>query len=246
MVQVKICGNTTAEDARAAEAAGADLIGLIIEVPVETPRKIPLDRARDIARSLLKPVVAVLVDPTPEFALRAADATNAWAVQLSGNEPLDLVRKITDQVRTFKTVHVAPDGRVRLPRPLEGGAPPLPPLRSAPPPPGQSAKPDLSGEIGAYLRGLEDAADFLLLDSAAPGKAGGTGLTHNWSNARATKELVGIPLILAGGLTPGNVAQAVTEVDPWGVDVASGVEAAPGRKDPAKMKLFVQKAKGIP
>ncbi|MEM3087421.1 MAG: phosphoribosylanthranilate isomerase [Halobacteria archaeon] len=218
MVQVKICGNTAAEDARAAEAARADLIGLIIEPPVETPRKITLDRARDIARSLLKPVVAVLVDPTPEFALKAADATNAWAVQLSGNEPLDLVRKITDGVRTFKTVHVEPDGRIRLP-------------------PGMA-------EPGAYLRGLEDAADFLLLDSAAPGKAGGTGRTHNWSNARATKELVGIPLILAGGLTPDNVAQAVAEVDPWGVDVASGVEASPGRKDPARMKLFVSNAKG--
>ncbi len=220
MVQVKICGNTTLEDARSAEAAGADLLGLIIEVPVETPRKISLDRARDIARSLSKPTVAVLVDPTLEFALRAADATGAWAVQLSGNEPPDLTRKITDQVRTIKAVHVGPDGKVRLP-------------------PGVK-------EPGSYLRGLEDAADFLLLDSAAPGKAGGTGRTHNWSNARATKEMVGIPLILAGGLTPDNVAQAVAEVDPWGVDVASGVEASPGRKDPGKMKLFVQKAKGKP
>lgn len=220
MVQVKICGNTTLEDARAAEAAGADLLGLIIEPPVETPRKISFDRARDIARSLSKPAVAVLVDPTLDFALKAADATGAWAVQLSGNEPLNLVRKLTDQVRTVKAVHVQPDGRVRLP-------------------PGVA-------EPGAYLRGLEDAADFLLLDSAAPGKAGGTGRTHNWANARATKELVGIPLILAGGLTPDNVARAVAEVDPWGVDVASGVEASPGRKDAGKMKLFVQKAKGMP
>ena len=220
MVQVKICGNATLDDARAAEAAGADLLGLIIEVPVESPRKIPLDRARDIARSLSKPAVAVLVDPTLDFALKAADATGAWAVQLSGNEPLDLARKLTDQVRTIKAVHVQPDGRMRLP-------------------PGVA-------EPGSYLRGLEDAADFLLLDSAAPGKAGGTGLTHNWSNARATKELVGIPLILAGGLTPDNVARAVAEVDPWGVDVASGVEAAPGRKDPEKVKAFIQKAKGRP
>ncbi len=220
MVQVKLCGNTTLEDARAAEAAGADLLGFVIEVPVETPRKISLDRARDIARSLSKPAVAVLVDPSLDFALRAADATGAWAVQLSGSEPPDFVRRVTDHVRTIKAVHVAPDGRVRLP-------------------PGVK-------EPGSYLRGLEDAADFLLLDSAAPGKAGGTGQTHNWSNARATKELVGIPLILAGGLTPGNVAEAVAEVDPWGVDVASGVEAAPGRKDPSRMKLFVQKAKGKP
>lgn len=220
MVRVKICGNTTLEDAKAAEAAGADYLGFIIEPPVQTPRKISLDKAREIARSLSSPVVAVLVDPTLDFALRAADATGAWAVQLSGNEPPEFVRLVTDQVRTFKAVHVAPDGRVRLP-------------------PGAK-------EPGSYLRALEDAADFLLLDSAAPGLAGGTGQTHNWSNARATKELVGIPLILAGGLTPDNVALAVAEVDPWGVDVASGVEAAPGRKDAEKMKLFVQKAKGRP
>lgn len=217
-VQVKICGNTTPGDARAAEAAGADLLGVVVEPPVETPRKVTLERARDIARSVSKPVVAVLVDPGLDFALRAADATSAWAVQLSGDEPLELVRKVTDHVRVFKAVHVAPDGRIRLP-------------------PGAT-------EPGGYLRTLEDAADFLLLDTAVPGKAGGTGTTHDWSNARAMKELVGVPLILAGGLTPENVGRAVAEVGPWGVDVASGVEASPGRKDPARVREFIRRAKG--
>lgn len=83
---------------------------------------------------------------------------------------------------------------------------------------------------------------MLLLDTAAPGLAGGSGKTFDWNLAvgLAAKR----PVILAGGLTPGNVARAVAQVKPQAVDVSSGVETRPGRKDPEKMKAFVQNAKG--
>ncbi|MBE0595687.1 MAG: phosphoribosylanthranilate isomerase [Desulfuromonadales bacterium] len=81
----------------------------------------------------------------------------------------------------------------------------------------------------------------LLLDAWAEGSYGGTGKTFDWSLATTAS---GRPIILAGGLTPENVAEAVRVVRPWAVDVSSGVEAAPGRKDPAKVAAFIRAAKG--
>jgi phosphoribosylanthranilate isomerase len=78
-----------------------------------------------------------------------------------------------------------------------------------------------------------------LLDAFVPEQPGGTGRTFNWDLALQAKRL-GRPIILAGGLTPENVADAVRRVQPYAVDVSSGVESAPGRKDPAKMQAFVQ------
>lgn len=81
-----------------------------------------------------------------------------------------------------------------------------------------------------------------LLDSFVPGKPGGTGAQFNWDLAAEAKKL-GCPIILAGGLTPENVAAAVAKVRPYAVDVSSGVESAPGRKDEAKVRAFIAAAK---
>jgi phosphoribosylanthranilate isomerase len=84
--------------------------------------------------------------------------------------------------------------------------------------------------------------DAFLLDSQAEGKPGGTGQTFDWSLAAAAKKF-DKPIFLAGGLTPQNVAAAVRAAQPFGVDVSSGVEAAPGKKDPQKMRDFVAAAR---
>lgn len=84
--------------------------------------------------------------------------------------------------------------------------------------------------------------DAWLLDAHVPGKRGGTGATFKWDLAVIAKEL-GRPIVLAGGLTPENIGKAVSEVQPWAVDVSSGVEVSPGRKDTAKMREFVAAAK---
>ena len=81
------------------------------------------------------------------------------------------------------------------------------------------------------------ATDLILLDAPSPG----SGRMFDWSLAGEVPE--GMRLILAGGLDPDNVADAVRAVQPWGVDVASGVEKSPGRKDPIKLKRFVERAK---
>ena len=82
-----------------------------------------------------------------------------------------------------------------------------------------------------------------LLDAWVPSAYGGTGHTFNWELATEAKRLG--PVILAGGLTLENVHKAVKQVAPYGVDVSSGVESAPGRKDPEKVREFVRRAKGL-
>lgn len=81
-------------------------------------------------------------------------------------------------------------------------------------------------------------APIMLIDAAVKGVYGGSGVTADW--AAATELAKKYPLLLAGGLTPENVADAVRQVQPWGVDVASGVESAPGEKDAEKMSAFVK------
>ena len=93
----------------------------------------------------------------------------------------------------------------------------------------------------AVLRAMTEYSDAagLLLDSHSPGEVGGTGTVFNW----AVIPSISLPVVLAGGLTPGNVRQAVAQVKPWAVDVSSGVEDAPGIKNEEKMREFINEAK---
>jgi len=94
------------------------------------------------------------------------------------------------------------------------------------------------------LKPLADyRTDAWLLDAFVPDKPGGTGASFNWDLAVEAQKL-GRPIFLAGGLTPENVAEAVRKVQPYGVDVSSGVEASPGRKDRRKVGAFIRAAKG--
>jgi phosphoribosylanthranilate isomerase len=86
--------------------------------------------------------------------------------------------------------------------------------------------------------------DAWLLDAYSSQKLGGTGEQFNWDLAIEARKL-GRPIFLAGGLTPENVGEAVRQVQPYGVDVSSGVEASPGKKDQAKVKRFIESAKGV-
>jgi phosphoribosylanthranilate isomerase len=110
------------------------------------------------------------------------------------------------------------------------------------------------GEDGAAERLVEEmrriaelgVVDRVLVDSKVGAGAGGTGVTFDWATARAAfaGAPAGMRLIVAGGLGAENVAEAIAQLQPWGVDVASGVEAAPGRKDPARLARFIENARG--
>ena len=94
----------------------------------------------------------------------------------------------------------------------------------------------------SFQRMVEYKAEAWLLDSFVPGQCGGTGQVGRWDLARRAAEIYPY-VILAGGLTPVNVAEAIRQVGPYGVDVSSGVEAKPGRKDHQKVRDFIQAAK---
>ena len=87
------------------------------------------------------------------------------------------------------------------------------------------------------------SVDAILVDSRTPTAIGGTGIRFDWDAAPALFRTAGKNMIAAGGLNPTNVAEAVIKLNPWGVDVASGVETSPGSKDPEKVRAFVENAR---
>jgi phosphoribosylanthranilate isomerase len=89
------------------------------------------------------------------------------------------------------------------------------------------------------------SADAILLDTQAFGKLGGTGIVHDWDQSAEMARMLKIPVILAGGLRPGNVAEAIRKVRPYAVDVSSGIETK-GKKDPEKMASFVREVRSCP
>jgi phosphoribosylanthranilate isomerase len=104
-----------------------------------------------------------------------------------------------------------------------------------------------AASVGSYLEAchrLMCVPRMLLVDAARPGQYGGTGATLDWSAiSNDRRPLAGLPLVLAGGLKPENVAEAIATVRPWAVDAASGVEASPGRKSAEKVREFVAAAR---
>jgi phosphoribosylanthranilate isomerase len=94
---------------------------------------------------------------------------------------------------------------------------------------------------------LTDAIDALFLDSGTPDKPGGTGEAFDWKAASGVVRALSRrhKIVVAGGLTPENVVEAVHTLKPWGVDVSSGVEARPGKKDPEKIQAFIQAVRHI-
>lgn len=217
-LKVKICGNTSAEDLALAGEAGADFGGVILDVP-QSPRSAPLDRAAELARDAPLPLVAVLLDAPLASALRAAEALRPAAIQLHGRESEDFVASLRAQVEceVWKVLHL---------------------------PPAQEGSFDAEVVLGSLRRYAEAGCDAVLLDTATEASGrGGTGLTSDWERARSVVSAAELPVILAGGLNPANVSQAVATVQPAGVDAASGLEHSPGRKDAVAVREFVRLAR---
>ncbi|WP_394742187.1 phosphoribosylanthranilate isomerase [Natronococcus roseus] len=210
MTRVKACGTTCEGDLEAAVEAGADAVGLISEVPVDTHREIEPERARSLAAAAPPFVTTVLVTmpETPEAAIELVERVGADAVQLHGTLEPDEVASVREAVDA--TVLVV----------LEAGE-----------------------SDAATAEAYDAVADGLLVDTPAAEGGGGTGETHDWELTRELAADLDSPLVLAGGLTPENVAEAVRAVDPFAVDVASGIENAEGRTDPEAIRTFVERAK---
>ncbi len=215
MIRIKICGITNEEDALLAVNAGADAIGFIIDVPVKTPRKINLDRARKISMTIppFVSTVAVLMPKTVGEVEKIINELNPSAIQLHGNEPPEFIseikEKIKDSVKLIKVIHIYKSGEVSDPE---------------------------------KYKEYKDLVDAILLDTQTQKMVGGTGEIHDWKLSKEIQARFDIPTILSGGLNPENVKSAIEAVRPYAVDVSSGVEILPGKKDPVKVKKFVQNA----
>lgn len=199
--EVKICGLTNVEDARAALDAGADYLGFVLYL--ESPRGITANDLTEILSGLDGSfrAIGVFVNETRKNVERIARECALSAVQIHGDESADDF--INMPVTVWRAVKLS-DGSIQ-PDPVKW------------------------------------SADRYVVDAATPGVYGGSGVMADWS---AAKEFVkDYPVMLAGGLTADNVAEAVKAVSPLGVDTSSGVEIEPGRKDHDKIRRFVKNAK---
>ncbi|NIM07545.1 MAG: phosphoribosylanthranilate isomerase [Armatimonadetes bacterium] len=211
---VKICGITNLDDALCAAEAGADAIGFVF---ARSPRQVTPEQVQEITAHLPSHLITVgLFVNAPLEAIRTSIATaGVNAVQLHGDEPPEVVEKLAQHTSVRK-------GDIRSwPLLVKAFAP----------------------RQESDLTSLKDyaAAQAFLIDAHVEGVRGGTGKRADWNLAKAAKEFGRV--ILAGGLDPENVAEALAQVEPFGVDVSSGVEAAPGRKDPARVKEFIRRVR---
>ena len=229
MFHVKICGVTTAADAEMVAAAGADAIGLNF-VP-GSPRQLDLLRGREVAAAIPAGVLRVGVFagmPAVEM-LRIARALALDAIQLHGH--LNGGQTPTDPPERCGELAGLPV--IRAVR-LETSSPGTEPLAAARQ---WIAAATASGGQPAMV--IVDAAVSRGTES---GRLGGTGELVDWT-ALARAGSLPVPMAVAGGLTPNNVAEAIRITGLSAVDTASGVEAAPGRKDPQKVRDFVAAAR---
>lgn len=224
MTRIKICGLTTEEDVRCCAEAGVDALGFVVEYPIDVPWNLDREKARALMRSVPPFITRVIVvGDDPETVVALSEFLKPHAVQLHGNEPLSVT---ADLVPALKARGAQVIKALRFS--VETG------MFSSP-----SADP-----VAAAKMIEATGVDGLVLDSVSEARPAGTGRSVDWGLARKIRESVRIPVILAGGLHSGNVAQAVSAVRPYGVDVISGVENPVGRKDPAKVGAFVQAVSG--
>jgi phosphoribosylanthranilate isomerase len=219
MTWVKICGITNLEDALHAVEAGADALGFVFYE--KSPRKAEVGTAREIIRELPDDIekVGVFVDHEPEQVREIVLQTGLTTVQLHGKRLLE--RVWSEKLPVEQSLGVR---------------------KMIPVIPGDSLK-----DRGVLIsEGAHDIVFALLFDSQSNGNMGGTGTTFDWRGTRAMVQVISlkIPVIVAGGLTALNVAEAIRLLQPFGVDVSSGVEARPGKKDPAKVNAFIQAVRG--
>lgn len=221
MVKIKICGITNENDARWAASAGVDFIGL--NFYKNSPRKISLNMAKNITSSLPEFVmpVGIFVDEEMESVLKIVKKAQIKAVQLHGSESPEYCAELKEKVSTTVPPDTLWEGTLKIIKAFR-------------------INENFQTEQTAGYQNV----DYFLLDAYTEGLAGGTGQTFNWDIALEIKKS-GKPVFLSGGLTPENVAEAIKKVEPFAVDVCSGIERTPTRKDFDKMLAFVKAVRKI-
>ena len=218
---VKICGITSIHDARLAADAGADYVGVLVDVAV-SERTRSTAQASEIANGSPIPTVLLLYNRTTSDIQEIVSQIQPFALQLLGQEPPQQVEELKDTVscQLWKSVY------------LPAGSPE------------NVDMPTVQAEMQAY----QDAgADFLLFDSVDMSlekpRYGGTGKTCDWNVAAELITESPLPVFFAGGIRPENVKAAIETIRPHGIDLCSGVEASKGIKDPHKLEQLMEQVK---
>jgi phosphoribosylanthranilate isomerase len=216
MTWVKICGMTNLEDALTAVEAGADAVGFVFYE--KSPREISVEAAREIVRRLPAKVekVGVFVNESEDSICAVADEAGLTAVQMHGDDEDPRAADLVIGLRPHLKILAAISMH----------------------------HPSPAGWASVWN---PDVVHTFLIDSGNSSKHGGTGEVFDWrASARTLDEIRRFGrLVLAGGLAPVNVAEAIGILKPWGVDVVSGVEARPGKKDPEKVRAFVKAVRDV-
>src|SRR5579864_1182370 len=212
MTWIKICGTTNLEDAQLAVEAGADAIGFVFYE--KSPRNIDPETACEIVARLPAKVekvgvfVAQRVEQIAEISQRAA----LTAVQLHPADESGGTAAIGELMKQLNSrLFVAVPGRMLA---------------------------DEEGFGSFFSRDFLNRVSALFLDSGTAQQPGGTGKVFHWHKAAPAAKALSksIPIVVAGGLSSSNVGDAIRTLKPWGVDIASGVEREPGKKDPEKVR----------
>jgi phosphoribosylanthranilate isomerase len=218
---IKICANTNLEDAQLAAEFGADAVGFVF---APSPRQVTAAEVARITPHLPESLESVGVFPALEAQqiVDIAQECGLNTVQLQGGLSFELMRQLDEifngQVRLIQTVHWQVDADAAS-----------------------------AAVVAQQLRQIDadGLAGRVLIDAKVGQALGGTGVSFDWDAARAAfaEAATGLKLIVAGGLRPENVPDAIRRLNPWGVDVASGVEQSPGRKSPEKLAAFIRAAR---
>jgi phosphoribosylanthranilate isomerase len=214
---IKICGNTSLEDALLAAEAGADAVGFVF---APSPRRVTAELVAKITPHLPAGIekIGVFVEAELEEIVSTVRLCGLTGVQLHWDAPCErparLHERLGPEVRVLRVVHFSAESA------------------------GQHA-----AQIAEHARNPHVHA--VLVDSRTAKAVGGTGVAFDWeaANRLLAQNAKECKLVAAGGLNPANVAEAIRALRPWGVDAVSGVEAAPGRKDAAKVREFVRRAR---
>jgi len=220
---VKICANTNLEDARLAVELGADALGFVF---AESKRQMTPEQVAAITPYLPSHVekVGVFYTHSAEEIAEIARTAGLTTAQLHGGHDTALIERLREllgcEFGLIQTLHWSADGST-----------------------------DSSHDVASQLDliRISGGPERVLVDSRVGRLGGGTGVSFDWKSASQVFGAHGrnLHLIAAGGLKPQNLASAIELMTPWGVDVASGVEDSPGRKDPQKLADFLSIAKAI-
>ena len=218
MTKIKICGLKNVDDALYVHNCGADALGFVIETPVNSPRNITKQDAKRIITKLppFATSVGVTIPENLKTALSVINETGINAIQIHGDFESHNLVKLKEEKNIQLIRCYSVDG---------------------------STQSDIA--ISTIEDYLNNNVDAILLDTKGEKGSGGTGQVHNWNISSDIRHSFDIPFILAGGITIENVENAIDVVNPYAVDVASGVEVEPGLKDRGKILEIIQKVRAI-